>query len=296
MASQWFYAREGQRYGPFSSKQLRQLAREGTLQRNDLLWKRGMTDWRSAEDSQNLFPLDEQDTFDSRLLFDSSPPIPSRSASPPRQDAPPDVRERHASGEGSDSARFVALRKEGKVAWEPATLAPATAPLNPAHGSPSTRATWRRRFLAVVISLSVLAGVAPSVREWWSRDSSDPFRYDPVTGRIAYEDGSPIPAETLTATFVPQAPAKDPKTRPRAGVATVDVTSGSFKSVSSHRTGDGIVRGEHVVVISDQYRRPLPSSVIPDEYASTKTSPLRVHSKDAPFDLKVRRPTDPKPH
>lgn len=56
MASQWFYARNGQRHGPVNSAQLTALAKSGQLLPADLIWKEGMTQWVPAGSSPQLFP------------------------------------------------------------------------------------------------------------------------------------------------------------------------------------------------------------------------------------------------
>ena len=60
MASQWFYARNGQRHGPVNSAQLTALAKSGQLSPADLIWKEGMTQWVPAGNSPQLFPKQEQ--------------------------------------------------------------------------------------------------------------------------------------------------------------------------------------------------------------------------------------------
>jgi hypothetical protein len=55
MASEWFYARDGQKHGPYSSPQLRAMAQSGELLRTDLIWKNGMAEWRPAGETTQLF-------------------------------------------------------------------------------------------------------------------------------------------------------------------------------------------------------------------------------------------------
>jgi len=55
MATEWFYKRDGEKHGPFSSQQLRGMATSGQLLPSDLIWKEGMSDWRRAGDSSQLF-------------------------------------------------------------------------------------------------------------------------------------------------------------------------------------------------------------------------------------------------
>ena len=56
MASNWYFARQGQQFGPVSSGQLREYAGTGQLLATDLIWKQGMTNWMAAATIPNLFP------------------------------------------------------------------------------------------------------------------------------------------------------------------------------------------------------------------------------------------------
>jgi hypothetical protein len=120
--------------------------------------------------------------------------------------------------------------------------------------------------------------------------SSEPFDYVKVHGKVTYDDGSLIPADPLVLTFYPQDNTPKGKNYPRPGMATVDKASGKFDSVSSHRVGDGLVRGKHKVTIGTVGPVRLPSSVLPPEYSDMNGTPLVVDTSDSPFDLKVRKP------
>ena len=48
MAEQWYYAQQGQRKGPVSEEQIRQLMSSGQIQPTDLVWKQGMAQWTQA--------------------------------------------------------------------------------------------------------------------------------------------------------------------------------------------------------------------------------------------------------
>lgn len=78
MASKWFYSQGGVRRGPVSSSELRQLAREGALKPQDLLWKEGMAEWLPASKTQGLFPEA------SKAEPSSAPPLPSTDVPPSR--------------------------------------------------------------------------------------------------------------------------------------------------------------------------------------------------------------------
>ena len=72
MEAQWHYTDQGQRLGPVSSSQLKQLATSGRLQPSDLVWKEGMAQWVAASQVKGLFSA-------------AQAPTPG-SASPPRKD------------------------------------------------------------------------------------------------------------------------------------------------------------------------------------------------------------------
>jgi hypothetical protein len=55
MVNEWYYERDGQRHGPFSAGQLRQLAADGRLQTHHLLWKEGMQKKVPARSVKGLF-------------------------------------------------------------------------------------------------------------------------------------------------------------------------------------------------------------------------------------------------
>src|SRR5262245_48230408 len=56
MADTWYYAQNGQQYGPVSGSQLQQLAAAGNIQPADLVWQEGMANWAPAGSITNLIP------------------------------------------------------------------------------------------------------------------------------------------------------------------------------------------------------------------------------------------------
>lgn len=59
---QWFYFRGGTAHGPFSSGEMRDLARSGALLESDLLWRPGMDRQRPAGQSTSLWADDDADS------------------------------------------------------------------------------------------------------------------------------------------------------------------------------------------------------------------------------------------
>lgn len=77
MASNWHYARDGQRFGPFSSSQLQQLAAAKHLLRTDTVWREGMQEWQPAVSIKGLFSV--------QATEDGVQPGANRRGSPPPQ-------------------------------------------------------------------------------------------------------------------------------------------------------------------------------------------------------------------
>ena len=118
----------------------------------------------------------------------------------------------------------------------------------------------------------------------------EPFDYIQASGRITYEDGEPIPIDPLVLTFYPQSEALDAKTHPRPGMVVASLDDGTFDEITSHRAGDGLVRGVHKVTLTDLNGQPLDEKWVPRDYSLPESTPLEVDTATEPFHLKVRRP------
>ena len=88
---QWYYARNDQQFGPVSAAELKQLADDGKLSPNDLLWREGMDSWNTAINLRGLF---SDDAAQGKGLAD--PMI-----APPRTDAARGPAPLQASGSSS---------------------------------------------------------------------------------------------------------------------------------------------------------------------------------------------------
>jgi hypothetical protein len=74
MATEWHYTKGGQKHGPVSSADLKALVKSGELQRTDMIWKEGMTDWKPAGSLKGLFPLPA-----TTVAEKAPPPMPNAS-------------------------------------------------------------------------------------------------------------------------------------------------------------------------------------------------------------------------
>jgi len=137
----------------------------------------------------------------------------------------------------------------------------------------------RLRHLVLVAVFAALTGCG----------QGDPFDYVKVSGKVTYEDGSPIPGDRLEVEFVPLAEPVDPQTHPRPGFATMN-EDGTFDSVTSYKHGDGLVPGRHKVAVRSFSEDLNPTGAVPEEYTNPETSPLEVDTADAPFHLKIPKP------
>lgn len=56
MANNWHYAKGGEKHGPISAAQLKEVAQTGQLDPDDLVWREDMKEWRKASSVKGLFP------------------------------------------------------------------------------------------------------------------------------------------------------------------------------------------------------------------------------------------------
>lgn len=120
--------------------------------------------------------------------------------------------------------------------------------------------------------------------------SGEPFPMVKASGKITYDDGSPLPTkkgDTLGLIFFPLVPPRDPKTHPRTGTADVNPEDGTFASATTHKWGDGLIRGKYKVSIytGDKY-----SAAVPREYCDPDTTPLEVDASKQPMVITIKKP------
>lgn len=77
MPSSWFYAKEGQQFGPHSSEEIKALAAEGQIAGDHLVWKNGMAEWLPASRIKGLLP-DSAKPAPALAVPIAPPPAPNR--------------------------------------------------------------------------------------------------------------------------------------------------------------------------------------------------------------------------
>ena len=118
--------------------------------------------------------------------------------------------------------------------------------------------------------------------------SGSPYKYVKCSGKITYEDGSPIPKGGMELRFSALDAPQLEHAYPRPAIARVN-DKGEFERVTSYKYGDGLIPGRHKVCLdlgSAQDTKPLVSK----EYTSIATTPLEVDTANSPFDIKVPKP------
>jgi hypothetical protein len=125
--------------------------------------------------------------------------------------------------------------------------------------------------------------------------SDVPFDFVPVHGKVTYEDGSRIEADSILVTFNPILTEEKGRMVPPGGQTQVNVQDGTFSAVSSHRKDDGVAVGRHKVVVVSFKKgangTTAPSTAVPPAYRNVSSTPLEVEvqSHDQFLDLKVRK-------
>jgi hypothetical protein len=160
--------------------------------------------------------------------------------------------------------------------------------------------SMRRPFAVMVYGRSAVSQVHPRSRLWFGGvlscglffvagcGSGEPFDYIPVSGTVAYEDGTPIPASGLQLRFDSLDAKPVGEFHPLPGKAIVD-SSGAFAQVTTHKFGDGLVPGKHKV--SFAYATDAKGKLlVPEEYTHPSTTPLVVDTDQLPLEIKAPRP------
>lgn len=117
---------------------------------------------------------------------------------------------------------------------------------------------------------------------------SGPFEYVPVSGKVVYEDGSPLPLNGARIQFYAQDVSATEEVHPRPALATLDA-NGEFAAATSHKYGDGLIPGKQKVVIqADAVQGGKP--IFPPACGNLNETPLVVDTAELPLVIKVPKP------
>ena len=133
MADEWYYARGEDKLGPFSARQLKDLADAGRILLTDTVWKAGIDRGVSAARVENLFPLAPAHSAPAYLSAPEAP-TPSPSLAPteaqgraalgdPRpethaEELPPAAVSAHQPAPGGDAVQRIAREQARKYAFD----------------------------------------------------------------------------------------------------------------------------------------------------------------------------------
>jgi hypothetical protein len=115
--------------------------------------------------------------------------------------------------------------------------------------------------------------------------SGQPYDIVKVSGTVKFDDGSLIPAERIMLKFVPQAAPIDAKTHPRKGMAEVNVGDGTFDSATTHKPGDGIIAGKHLVLVGAYEKG--------GKFLNLANPPIEIDTHNLPLEIRVKKPHKP---
>jgi hypothetical protein len=122
--------------------------------------------------------------------------------------------------------------------------------------------------------------------------SGDLYDMTHVEGTITYEDGTPIPADSITLRFTPLTPSLDPKRPPKPAITQEVDPTGKFSGLTTYRYHDGLIRGRHKVAVTAT--RGGKMGLVPHSYEQEATTTLEIDTSDSPLELRIPKPTRPK--
>lgn len=150
------------------------------------------------------------------------------------------------------------------------------------HAPKSTAARRWAWISAVVLCGTALAGCGGGA----------PFDIIPVTGKVTYEDGSPIPADRVRVVFTPMVEATPAGQSPRPGEAEVNEADGTFESVTTWKYNDGLIPGKHKVQVISLDDQEMETDAVPEAYRRFETTPLEIEvsNQNRKIELQVPKP------
>ena len=117
-----------------------------------------------------------------------------------------------------------------------------------------------------------------------------PYKTVPVSGKVTYDDGTPIPAQRVRVQFVPLVAPVNAKQYPHPGNAELS-PDGTFANVTTWKYADGVIPGPQKVIIQPlDNKEHLTAAVDPDYTTNKSPLTLEVTAGMPPVDLKVPKP------
>jgi hypothetical protein len=105
---------------------------------------------------------------------------------------------------------------------------------------------------------------------------SAPFKIAPVSGDVKYSDGSPIKADRIVISFVPQNVPPVGKQAAAAANGEVNPADGSFASLTTHDPEDGAIIGRHKVLVRALNKSDELTAAVDARFTRLETTPLEA--------------------
>ena len=177
-SKEWWYTRNGTKFGPVSEAVLRQLAKRGTLMPDDLVWTAGMNEWQPARAHPWLFPPSAEGSTPPPTPFDRSGSGDTRSPGETRLVL--SIAQEGAAGANSPSVQVVpgtGANTAGRAAWVLLIIA-WVAFLVPLPGT-GLFVGWPANLVAFVLSIVAIAqrGTKAGIFQLLSSLVVSPFVY-----------------------------------------------------------------------------------------------------------------------
>lgn len=177
--------------------------------------------------------------------------------------------------------------REGMPAWLPAADVPDLLPKHVVAQAGWIASSSNRGISRLLLRILLVGLLVTTIWSWLPRGT---LRYEKVSGKVTYSDGTPLPLDGLNIRFHSLVRARDAKTLPPIGVGAVNSLTGEFSWITSRFPGDGILAGAHKVTLCTADDEPLPEKVASEDYFDVNRTVLRVETKDKPFHLVVEKP------
>jgi hypothetical protein len=98
----------------------------------------------------------------------------------------------------------------------------------------------------------------------------------PVSGKLTYDDGSPVPGARIQVVFLPLVPEGQTSPRDKPSIADISPETGEFKFTSTYEEGDGATVGLHRIMLTVLGPDGKLNGAVPRVFSDPKTTPLKI--------------------
>jgi hypothetical protein len=143
--------------------------------------------------------------------------------------------------------------------------------------------------MGLVAAMLLLRGAGCIASAMFSPRPPEDFSFRRVVGRIAYTDGSPIPSRGMLICFAERHAGDATRPTRSLGCTIVDDPNGDF-TTTLRMPSSSVASGTIVVTIASAAGDPLPTHIMPAEYAVADATPLVVDITGRTLDVRLPKP------